>query len=251
MWFFGKKNKVPGPTPVQVRFDVHAHLLPGVDDGIATREEAFEAIASYQALGYAGVLCTPHVYPEVFDNDAADLRACFTEFQEAVGRQFPGFIVALGAEYMAHDKVLQWVFDQPSQLIGFGPDRKRILIELTASACPPMADSLLVGCISKGFQPVLAHVERYLYLFEEEAELLERWLELGVEFQMNLGSPAGQYGNRVEKASRHLLQRGGVRYLGTDMHRPEQLKQMVVPAWQVIGKIGGGFDCARQSQLLD
>ena len=62
-------------------WDLHAHLVPSVDDGVRTVDEAIDAIVGMQSLGYSGCVVTPHIYQDVHPNDTPGLLTHFDELK--------------------------------------------------------------------------------------------------------------------------------------------------------------------------
>jgi protein-tyrosine phosphatase len=71
-WFKKKSNT---PPPLQV--DMHSHLLPGLDDGVKTFEEAVTILRHFKGLGYHKIITTPHVMADIYRNTSESiLRKC-------------------------------------------------------------------------------------------------------------------------------------------------------------------------------
>lgn len=68
---------------------------------------------------------------------------------------------------------------------------------------------------SRGYVPVLAHPERYMYIARAEYAQLKAE---GVEFQLNLPSLSGLYGKHARAKAEWLRRRGFYEYMGTDVH---------------------------------
>ena len=86
----------------------------------------------------------------------------------------------------------------------------------TSYFSPPMGlSNILLRIKAKGYYPVLAHPERYVYMGESDYRRLK---DMGVKFQLNLPSIAGMYGNRIKKKAVLLLSEKAVAYTGTDIH---------------------------------
>ena len=188
--------------------DVHAHLLPGVDDGIRTFGEAEEAVRFLERLGVRRMVLTPHVMEDYASNTAATLTEQFTDFC----RRMPSSIrFTLAAEYML-DAAFQQRRSEPLLLLG----KQRILVETSYMAGPPDLLSILYDLSVSGLIPVIAHPERYLYLSDKEIEALKTQ---GYELQMNLMSLAGIYGNGIRRRAELFLEKGWYTYVGSDLHR--------------------------------
>jgi tyrosine-protein phosphatase YwqE len=76
---------------------------------------------------------------------------------------------------------------------------------------------------SKGYKPVLAHPERYLYL-QNNLDRLEDLLDRGVLFQMNMSSISGYYSKNVQVTATKLIDRGWIHFLGSDCHHLQHVK---------------------------
>jgi tyrosine-protein phosphatase YwqE len=75
----------------------------------------------------------------------------------------------------------------------------------------------------RGITPVLAHVERYPYLYEKNLNDVEDLVNMGVEMQVNIGTFTGIYGPQLLKASYQMVDAGLVSYLGSDLHGEKHL----------------------------
>ncbi len=64
--FFQKKNIVSDIEWLGV--DIHSHLLPGIDDGAKDIDQSLSYISQLQELGFNRLICTPHIYSEVYPN---------------------------------------------------------------------------------------------------------------------------------------------------------------------------------------
>ena len=130
MWFCKKKTLAEsGFFPGFV--DWHCHLLPGVDDGVDTFEEALHLLAEYERLGIREVWLTPHIMEDV-PNTPARLRERFTELQAA----YAGSVrLHLAAEHMLDRLFLDRLAQD--DLVLLGENNRRILVE-TSYFHPPL-----------------------------------------------------------------------------------------------------------------
>ena len=196
--------------------DRHSHLLAGVDDGIATLEESLAALTEYEQLGAKRVWCTPHIMEEQA-SETASLRAKFDELKAA----YEGSVeLRLAAEYMIDGVLAERL--HANDLLTF--DDKRLLVETSYLAAPTNFRDILAQVNSLGLTPILAHPERYDYLCFEELAELKKHFEL--EFQLNIGSLLGDYGNTVRHKATKLLSRGLYDYTATDLHSAQTLNHL-------------------------
>lgn len=228
MFFFSKKTTIAASGVLQGATDHHSHILPGVDDGVETMDEALHILATYEATGVKTLWLTPHIMEDI-PNTPQKLKARFAELQAA----YTGNITLhLAAEYMIDNhlrKLLQNhcpscvrgasdAVAEGDELLPIGNKGNHLLVE-TSYYNPPMRfRDTLRQIKSLGYHPVLAHPERYMYMEKEE------YLELheeGVRFQLNQPSLCGAYGNTVKKRALWLLKNGLYDAIGSDTHCEE------------------------------
>ncbi len=195
--------------------DCHCHILPGVDDGVETMEESLAILSRYGQLGVKEVWLTPHIMEDV-PNTPAALRRRFAELTAAYNGPV---VLHLSAENMLDNLFLERF--RAGDLLPWGKDGNRLLVETSYYKAPSNFRDLLCSIKSKGFFPMLAHPERYLYISGSEYRDLK---QQGVEFQLNLFSLLGMYGNRAKDNARFLLDEGFYDYVATDLHAHEVLE---------------------------
>lgn len=223
--------------PEHIGCDIHNHLLPGVDDGIANRDEASQCIEAMLALGYRGAVVTPHINHRSFNTTERTVTELFPPFVEAMKKKHPTFELTLGAEYMMDESLIERVLHQPEHLIMFGPaDARCLLVEFNTQAEPLFIDELLTACAKLNVRPIIAHVERYVVVRADQANhRLTQWRAGGAWLQINLGSLAGQFGRSMQTAARRIFEAGLIDILGTDLHSPRQGLEPLAKAWQWLG----------------
>jgi len=192
--------------------DWHCHILPGVDDGVRTMEEALDILTSYERLGVESVWLTPHIMEEV-PNTTGCLKERFAELQRAYNGSVRLF---LAAEYMLDNLFRERL--EAGDLLPLGARGDRLLAETSCYNPPAGLYDLLERIKARGFHPVLAHPERYIYLDDEECRKLK---ERGVLFQASLPSFVGAYGKGVRKRAERMLRAGMYDMIGTDVHGSE------------------------------
>ena len=218
MWPFRKRQTWEESGFFRDFTDWHSHILPGVDDGVRTMEEALRILAEYERLGIKDVWLTPHIMEDV-PNTTARLRERFAELQAS----YQGKV----GLHLAAENMLDSLFEERlerNDLLPLGTDGKHLLVE-TSYFNPPMGlQDILMRIKSKGYYPVLAHPERYLYMNEEDYRRLKT---LQVKFQLNLLSPTGFYGKSVARKAAWLLKQRMYDYAGTDLHQYPQLEMLL------------------------
>lgn len=187
--------------------DVHSHILPGVDDGMPSLSESFSACLRLESLGIRRVFLTPHVMSGLPSNRPEFLRERFSEF---VSENPSGVEFRLAAEYML-DPGFPSHLDEGLLSLG----GSRVLVETSYMGASPEFRDYLYGLRLRGYRPVLAHPERYLYLTVDELLSLR---DGSLDFQLNLPSLAGAYGPEVRRRAFFLLRSGRYDFAGSDIH---------------------------------
>lgn len=216
-FFFGQRAMLPFQELVNI--DIHAHLLPNIDDGPKTMEESLTLIKGLQALGYQKLTATPHVYSQFYPNSMEAIQLAFTQLHEAVIRAKIDIQLACAAEYYLEDDFENLLNN--NQLLKI--DSTRVLVETSLMAQDPKLLHYIFNIQLKGFQPVLAHPERYVYMKEKDFEQL---IEAGCEFQLNLLSLTGHYGREVAKKANYLLKKKYIHFVGSDIHHIDHLEKL-------------------------
>lgn len=198
--------------------DWHSHILPGVDDGIKTMDDALAVMHAYESLGFKKVWLTPHIM-EDYPNTPAELRSRFEELK----RIWTGNVeIELAAEHML-DSLFEERLDD-NDLLPIGEDRNHLLVE-TSYYTPPYGMDEIIGKIrQRGYFPILAHPERYRYMGKDD---YKKYRDMGLMFQMNFVSLVGGYGETAQKKAEWLLSEGMIDMAGSDVHRLDSILNYV------------------------
>ena len=196
--------------------DHHSHLLPGVDDGFQTADLTLEALRTMEQAGVADVWLTPHIMEDV-PNTVGALKQRFEEFSATYNGS-----VRL---HLAAENMMDGIFAErwrQRDILMLGDSHP--LIETSYFRAPIEMRGLIGEMLNAGLHPILAHPERYKYMEQSDYEELK---QLGLLFQLNLGSLTGIYGKAVKLKAQRLLQKGCYDRVGTDLHRETTLQAML------------------------
>jgi protein-tyrosine phosphatase len=211
------RSLIDSPQPIEVgrllRMDMHAHWLPGIDDGAGTPEDTMGLVGHLYDLGYRRLIATPHVYPDLYDNTPATIRAAFESVAPDIRATWPELEIGYAAEYFVDERFDNLIAER--KLLTWQDER--VLVEFSFLDKPPFASESLFQLGLRGYRPVLAHVERYPYFYQDD-KILQLFRDMGVEFQGNLLSFTGYYGPDVQRQAERLLRAGWYEWLGTDIH---------------------------------
>lgn len=219
---FSKPHTQTTQAPLDLSWfntDMHSHFLPGVDDGARTMDESLAMLRKMQEFGYQKCILTPHIKMDMYPNSEADLQLRFLELTQAMAAAGLSIRVELAAEYYLDDHFLNRLENTP--LLSFGPQRY-VLVEFSFVNAPVFEFETFQRIIDKGYTPILAHFERYVY-FHGSIASAETYRAMGVNIQLNLNSLTGHYGPDVKKQAERMLDQFTVDFVGTDAHRMDHL----------------------------
>ncbi len=212
--FLGKKKK---DNTLFYNTEVHCHILPGVDHGAQSVENSIEMIRALMDMGLTRFMCTSHVTSETFENTPESLTAAHKVLTQAV--QEAGLDVELYAsaeyridEYWDKQYAAGKVLPMPGNYILMENAFQQELLGM---------DELMFDLMVKGFKPILAHPERYIY-YAHRHERLVKLHNSGVKFQINLLSLTGYYGSQARETAIWLIKNEMVDMLGSDLHNLDQ-----------------------------
>jgi protein-tyrosine phosphatase len=213
-WF---KTKKQFEQPLKV--DLHSHLLPGLDDGVKSFEEAEAVITGFMNQGYQKIITTPHVMSDAYRNTAEMILAKLHELKQHLSTRNIDIDIHAAAEYYLDENLMQ-LLDRNQPLLTLG--KQYLLFETNFLTEPLNLKEFIFQATSKGYKLILAHPERYMYL-QEDLKKAEDLIDRGVLFQVNISSLSGYYSKPAQKAAQRLIDRGWVHWLASDCHQPSQL----------------------------
>lgn len=200
--------------------DIHSHLLPGVDDGFPSVEKSVEGLAFLKNKGFKKVKMTPHFMKDYPENTKETIEAKYTAFLKEVGETI-AVELSLGGEYMLDSCFMDRCEEG---FLTLDKDQSLVLCETSYMMADPMAKEMLYQVMLKGYQPMIAHPERYAYA---SMPMYRRWKEKEYLLQLNLLSLAGAYGKTAQAKAHQMLKEGLYDYVGTDLHRITNVDAMI------------------------
>ncbi|QRO01437.1 protein tyrosine phosphatase [Archangium violaceum] len=202
--------------------DLHCHLVPGVDDGARTLEDALEMARALVDLGFTAVAPSPHARPEYPSYSRETVEARLAELREALGREGVKLTLGTNAENFLDDAFLRGLGTPEARLLGAG---KYVLVELPYTSPVPALTDILFRIRLKGVTPLLAHPERCLE-FERPGRAAEA-VRAGALLQLDVGALTGRYGGTAKKLARAFLEDGLYAVGATDLHGPVGAREWV------------------------
>ncbi len=194
--------------------DIHAHILPHMDDGSSSWEESIK-MAIYAAKdGITDMVCTPHYVSFKYDNTPDKIKKAVGIFRKLLKKKKIPLRVYPGSEVHINPSLATSIDPEAIQTIN---DSSYILLELPLHFVPPNLNDILWNLKSLGYTPIIAHPERYIAVLKHP-DLVEDWVTMGALIQVTAASIIGAFGKKVRDISRMLLDHNLVHVIATDTH---------------------------------
>ena len=214
--------------------DLHAHILPGLDDGSPDLETSVLMAAVAAESGVTHLVATPHSNQRgAFENYASPaLQVRFDCLRAAVREAGIPLELSLGMEIFGTGDVLQLLHDGRLLTLGGG---RYLLIEFGFHEDPLRIERLLDALLADGYWPVVAHPERY-YGLQRMPNYLFDWANRGIVLQVNKGSLFGRFGRGAQALAAAMLERGLVGCVASDAHGPDVRTPDLAGAWDYLAE---------------
>ena len=199
--------------------DIHSHILPGIDDGSPDIDTSLILIEGLIKLGIKQSIATPHIIGDLYRNDATSINNSLSLLKETLKEKQIDFKVSAAAEYMLDAYFLELLSAKIPLLT---VKDNLVLTEFSYADKPYSVEQIVFAIITEGYQPILAHPERYGY-YHNDFKQYNFLNELGFLFQVNLLSLTGYYGKPAAKAANYLIKNNLASFVGTDLHHERHL----------------------------
>ncbi len=194
--------------------DLHAHILPGVDDGAGDLTVALDMARAAVADGTTIMACTPHFYPGVYDNHVDPIAAAVESLQGDLDRAaIPLRLVMGGDVHITPDLPGKIKRREVPTLNG----SRYILVEPPHNILPPRIENIFFDLQAAGYQPILTHPERMRWI-ESRYDLIDQLHRSGVWMQLTASAITGGFGPRAKYWSLKMLRAGMVHIVASDAH---------------------------------
>ncbi|MBJ7532978.1 capsular biosynthesis protein [Rhodomicrobium vannielii ATCC 17100] len=217
-------------------FDLHSHLLPGIDDGSPNMRVSFEMARAYVDQGVLCVACTPHILPGLYHNTGPQIREAAAALQRSLDEAGIPLHIATGADNHIIPDFVEGL--RRGHLLALD-DTAYVLVEPPHHVALARLEDLFFSILVAGYVPILTHPERLTWI-EGKYDVIERLSSRGVWMQVTAGSLLGRFGRRPRYWAQRMLEEGRVHILATDAHnndsRPPDLLKGREAAAKIVGE---------------
>lgn len=196
--------------------DIHAHVLPGVDDGSYDMATSLSMAGMAVSAGTTRLILTPHCNQVGrFENYVSDdLLRQMDDLKNEIEKEHIPLQLGYGMEIFCTREVPRLL--KEGKLLTLNGSRYA-LVEFAFGMEAFRIERMVYSILDSGYVPVVAHAERYLDL-QNRPELINDWMEDGIGIQMNKGSLFGRFGYGAYQCAHMLLQNGLVSCIASDAH---------------------------------
>lgn len=215
--FFKSKPTLAALIPTNY-VDIHSHVLPGIDDGAKNLKDSQFLMESMLSFGFKKCITSPHTMANVYNNTIETINSA----KERVENELPELAKKLdlnaASEYYIDENFIENFKSNPLLTI----KDNYVLVEMSFLNPPIQLHEYLFELQLAGYQPILAHPERYSF-YHSNFKDFEKLKKMGLKFQLNLLSSVGYYGPDVANASDNLLKAGFIDFVGSDIHHKQHI----------------------------
>jgi len=218
-------------------------MLPGIDDGATDLDTALEMARIAAADGIVMTACTPHIYPGLFDNDAAGIKAAVNRFRQEL--KVAGILLEItyGADIQLDPELVQELKRGTRPTIH---GTRYFLFEPPHHTVPPRFTESIFDSVASGYVPVITHPERLTWLDEAHYPWFQDATKQGAWIQVTAGALKGRFGRTAKYWGERMIDDGIVHILATDAHSPTHRPPLLAEGKDAAARYVG----AEEAELL-
>ena len=215
--------------------DIHCHLLPGLDDGASTWDEALAMAEIAAADGISTIVATPHQLGSYAANQGDAIRARVGGLQSLLEERGIPLEVLPGADVRIEPGLVAKI--RSGAIVTLADQGRHVLLELPHEVYLPL-DRLLANFEAAGLVAVLSHPERNAGIMERP-KVVASLVARGCLVQVTAAALTGGFGSRVRQVAESLVAQGLVHFVSTDAHGPRLRPPLLAQAFERAAEIAG------------
>jgi len=214
--------------------DIHSHIVPDVDDGAKTLDESKQMLQLAYNEGIRTIIATPHFRRRMFECPLQKRKEQYEKLKEVAAQIGDGMTIIFGCECYADSNLIERLATGECCTIG---NSSYVLTEFSERRDFAYVRQIIYDLVCNGYEPIVAHVERYGYLKKENIEEL---ISLGAKMQINAESIIGKEGRKIKKFCKMMMKEGLLSFVATDAHgvkdRPPEIASCAAYIEKKMGK---------------
>ena len=217
--------------------DIHSHIVFDVDDGPRDLADSRALLEESYRQGVRTIISTSHRRKGMFETPENKIAEHFKLVQEIAKEISDDLTVLYGAEIYYTSDVLDKL---EKKIIPSLADTRYALIEFSMTTPYKEIHTALSNVLSLGITPVVAHIERY-HCLENDEKKVRDLIDMGCYMQINSSSVLKPklFGDKykfMKKRARFFLEKDLVHFVASDMHNLDDRPPYMEEAYQIISK---------------
>lgn len=213
--------------------DIHAHIIPKIDDGADSFEEAYMMFLQAHDAGFTDIIATSHYIEGHFEADVIKRHAWIEAMNKVLNENKVNLKLHSGNEIYITQNLIKLIKDKKASTLA---NSKYVLFELPMNNNVKYLNEMIFEIKALGMIPVIAHPERYTYV-QENPNILISLIEQGALFQANYASIVERYGKHAKNTVKKLLKANMIHFLGTDSHKKNDIYSKMNEIMIELGKV--------------
>lgn len=215
--------------------DLHAHILPGLDDGAKDLDDALNMCRIAAQDGITAIIATPHM------SSGNPLRrpgvlSAIKALQEKVNSSVIPLRILPGAEIHLDPDLPERAAG--GEIVTIADAGKYILVEFSRDVIPIGAEDVLFNLRILGLRPIITHPERNLAI-QADPDLLVPLIYAGNATQITAASLTGEFGGDARRCAEIMVKRRMAHVVATDAHSTLYRRPILSEARKVIAELSG------------
>jgi protein-tyrosine phosphatase len=196
-------------------FDLHCHVLPGIDDGAIDLDDSISMCRASEADGVNAIVATPHFIDGELNTNVEDILGKTNLLNRELEKQNISLKVLPGMEIYISPNLDKLYEDGKILTLN---NKGYMLIELPLiDVFPTYISDVLFRLQIGGIIPIIAHVERYIPI-QKSPNRAYSLIEKGCLLQVNAGSLDGKFGEKAKETAEILIEHSMVHFISSDNH---------------------------------
>ena len=213
-------------------FDIHCHIVPSVDDGASSAEEAYKMLQMEYRQGVRNIIATPHYRLQMFETPIETVEHQFLVLRQLARKVAPDLHVYLGCEFHANMEMLPMLREKKVATMA---GSRYVLVEFSHNSEASYIRERLSAMLSGGYRPIVAHIERY-EATRTDLDFVEELTEMGAYMQINADSIVGKCGFFTKRYCQKLMKNDLVHFVGSDCHDSSKRISRIGEAYSYVIK---------------
>ena len=222
--------------------DIHAHILPGKDDGPSSLSESLEMARIAVDDGISTIVATPHCLNGVYFNWRKDILSACAEFNLALEKNQIPLKVLPGSEARLGMEIMYGL--ENGRLMTINDSGKYFSLELPEQFIPKTVIAFINRLKDSGFTPIISHPERNPVI-QRDVDLLQDLISAGSLSQITADSLMGGFGRSALNCCRGIIGKSLVHLMASDAHSPGARPPRLSKAVKKLSSLAGGETAER------